>query len=549
MSEKHEEGRGTSPSAFTPVGGVGFPIEAARDAHSGYIGDHNKRHGPVYLPCASSDNLQSQKLTPRNYRSPEPPASSNSETERARDPHYDSLLGTRSSNVASREQVVQFFKLYQITIPKWLSDATQPLDMERVKKLAELMEVILPEWFSNVEPRETEIVTRQPAPMKALKKDNVHREYNSDFYNKFCATQRNEYAPLNADALYGRQRMHPANVVHLREYAVAPPAVERRAVDAFDPAIRSANANVAPCSAAPCHKETEAEPQRGTLQKTSSEYDSDRDSDGGGKVHSGSFSSFNIADPKGSLNMLELELRLNKVRSPRRKLLILKDLVGGRIWKRYVDSTQGGDLSYTGYCAFLRRTLKQEYNCLGTYCAPTVETFDERYFEIMRCPLEAMQRFFILNQLSENERAIVSATHDSLSIPELADRVRDIIRAGAQHMQRRDFDNSPRSSYQNTVQNNYNDRKFNYPRQAGKGKRNRRPALNAADAQNNGSGYVCRYHKRFKDNAFSCEGPPCVNFSDQKVVQPWKGTNDALATPQQPRALPDQGNWQPRATQ
>ena len=36
MSEKHEEGRGTSPSAFTPVGGVGFPIEAARDAHSGY---------------------------------------------------------------------------------------------------------------------------------------------------------------------------------------------------------------------------------------------------------------------------------------------------------------------------------------------------------------------------------------------------------------------------------------------------------------------------------------------------------------------------------
>ena len=576
----HSGEPGTSHQAFTPVCEVGrsphstgdIAAESSEGVHLGYIGDHNQRYEPEHH-SEHAPRTDGTTFTTAQTSLPIPSPShlrlfSNSELKLGQESGVFNNPG--KATLDNRQRAINLLQCWDVQIPPWVLDESIPLDLDRVRLYTDLMEIPAPAWIArSVSAKPQETFCDQPRSAQTYQpRIATTREFKTYYNSAFEQMQNTAYPRAADEFINGGSTQNIWANADIRRDGIATGITGEPlrgnnttlATNSHNQAITQTHEQlpVIPSKAT-------AEPlQTDTFTETHERIDAAH-SRGDVRLRrrfttmDAKFSSFNTLDPIGSLKVLESEFEIYDIFDPKDQLCALKEQAGERLWRRYLTCKRDSSVSYPSFRNFLLQTLKQTYTCLETKHVSSLDEFEEVWAAIQDSPKEAKDRHFLLQLLNPTEQTTINS-HPNDSLDESAERVRALIRSRTLLSTQQNTYHASHTSDRNARFYNSYGRNYNYPRQ----RFNRIPQHYQRNAKlstrrvispaKNNSAHICFYHQRFRHNAYSCEGPPCSKYTNQRIVQPLDIETDnvqreANLAVQESRNFVNQGNFQPRATQ
>ena len=588
--------------------------KSSGSVHLGYIGDHHKSHEPghqnEHTSRADGTAFSTAKTSYPTSSPPNIQLFGGSELKMSHEDNSDAGSISSKTMPDNRKRAINFLQCWDLQIPPWLLDKSIPLDLNRVRRYTDFMDVPAPAWIARsnlVDSHETlrdqSTLAQSYQPRLATK-----REFKFYYDSAFNPMQGTAYPQVEDNVKNGGSTQNLwADAEIRRDGATTDIVCEPLQCDnptlvtgSSSQAVTQSRQRIPAISTV-----AKAEPHKSaTLNETQERIDTtptqhwtaqntDRNpltaskivhklscqpsrahekepevSNGDIRLQNTSkrcskinvrFSSFNILDPIGSLKALECEFDIYDINDPKDQLCTLKEQAGERLWRRYLTCKRDSAVSYPSFRDFLLKTLKQTYNCLKTKNVSSLDEFEEVWAAIQDSPAEAKDRHFLLQLLNPTEQTTINS-HPNDSLAESAERVRALIRSRTLFTTQQGTYGASGASGRNARFDNSYGRNYSYSRQRGKWRpqhyqKNAIPLTQRVILPaNNNSAHICYYHQRFKHNAFSCEGPPCSKYMNQRIVQPLDtGTDnvqrEANLAVQESRTFVNQENFEPRATQ
>ena len=230
------------------------------------------------------------------------------------------------------------------------------------------------------------------------------------------------------------------------------------------------------------------------------------------------FCPFNLNDPEGSLARLEYEFHVRNITDPAVKLDIASVLIGSPTWSRYIRSQQGRQSSFKDLSNFLLNNLRQTYACFREEPFVSPEDMEAQVADLRTCPMDEFIKKNVIERLQPEEREKMI---EDLNLPFEKFYARAVRLVEG------------RENAYLTYKNSYRTREF-FRNTNSNYRKNDAMKFDSQTRAKGSNSFICFWHKKFGERAWSCEGSSCIKFTGHERIsgtpQPYRNTTSPSPT-------------------